>query len=423
MKRVMVLVSLVVLTLAILQPLLILGQDVTYAGPDPAIIQDIFTRENNLRARRGLPSLRFNAALMAAAQDQAVWLVATGIRTHIRPNGSRPSTRATAAGYVTTDWCCGENYYMSIDATPDLVWNFWTWSSHHYANLVNPRFDEVSIGMSDNGRRYSYVMVFGNAPDSAAPPTPVPQAATASPTQGEYVVQQSDTLLRIARRFGLSMDTIATANGLVNPSLIYPGQQLVIPGAAATTVSVPAAIPPTPVPQSSPPQPPIISTGSEQTYTVQPGENLFRIALRYGTTVQAIMAANGLDSPNRVYAGQQLVIPGAGSAAAIAPHVSGGCSGFQATSPLDGYHNGPTTFYWDPAPGSVGGYQVEVFNESGQLAATFPANANATTVTGDMSEGRIGRGLTFSWDVVALVNGQPVCASQRITAPRENSAP
>jgi LysM repeat protein len=44
-------------------------------------------------------------------------------------------------------------------------------------------------------------------------------------------------------------------------------------------------------------------------HVVQPGENLFRIALYYGTTVDAIQAANGMDSVY-VYVGQRLTIPG-----------------------------------------------------------------------------------------------------------------
>ncbi len=46
------------------------------------------------------------------------------------------------------------------------------------------------------------------------------------------------------------------------------------------------------------------------THVVQRGENLYRIASRYGTTVSAIVAANGLTNPNRIYIGQRLVIPG-----------------------------------------------------------------------------------------------------------------
>jgi len=55
----------------------------------------------------------------------------------------------------------------------------------------------------------------------------------------------------------------------------------------------------TPVPLPTPTQP------QYTIHVVQPGENLFRIALRYGTTVQAIMAANGLTDYN-IHVGQQL---------------------------------------------------------------------------------------------------------------------
>jgi LysM repeat protein len=44
-------------------------------------------------------------------------------------------------------------------------------------------------------------------------------------------------------------------------------------------------------------------------HVVQQGENLFRLALRYGTTVQAIMAQNGLPDDHTICVGQRLVIP------------------------------------------------------------------------------------------------------------------
>ena len=53
-------------------------------------------------------------------------------------------------------------------------------------------------------------------------------------------------------------------------------------------------------------------------HVVQPGENLFRIGLRYGVTLQQIALANGLKSVTQIYAGQRLVIPAAGAAAAPA---------------------------------------------------------------------------------------------------------
>jgi hypothetical protein len=54
------------------------------------------------------------------------------------------------------------------------------------------------------------------------------------------------------------------------------------------------------------------STGSV-IHVVQRGENLFRISLRYGRTMSAIAAANGITNFNLIYAGQRLIIPAGGS--------------------------------------------------------------------------------------------------------------
>jgi LysM repeat protein len=106
-----------------------------------------------------------------------------------------------------------------------------------------------------------------------------------------YIVQPGDTLYGIARRQGVSVSALATANGLTTRSWVYVGQRLVIPGAG----SEPA---PAPTPGTA-----------AGIHVVQPGENLFRIGLRYSTTAAAIRAANGLRS-DLIYVGQRLVIPG-----------------------------------------------------------------------------------------------------------------
>jgi LysM repeat protein len=53
--------------------------------------------------------------------------------------------------------------------------------------------------------------------------------------------------------------------------------------------------------------------GGPTTHTVQQGENLFRIALRYGTTWPTLAAYNGITNPNLIYVGQVLKIPPAGT--------------------------------------------------------------------------------------------------------------
>jgi soluble lytic murein transglycosylase-like protein len=66
------------------------------------------------------------------------------------------------------------------------------------------------------------------------------------------------------------------------------------------------------------------ATAGAATVTVAPGDTLGAIAARNGTTVAAIVAANGIADPNRIVAGRRLTIPAAGSAPASGGAASGG---------------------------------------------------------------------------------------------------
>ena len=54
--------------------------------------------------------------------------------------------------------------------------------------------------------------------------------------------------------------------------------------------------------------------GCTEFYVVQRGDNLFRIALKFNTTVYALMTLNGLTNPNFIYAGQTLCVRAGGPA-------------------------------------------------------------------------------------------------------------
>jgi LysM repeat protein len=133
-------------------------------------------------------------------------------------------------------------------------------------------------------------------PPSAATPTPTrvgtpvvtPVTPVPTPPPGgigfPYCVQWGDTLYSIARRFGVTWQAIAAANGLLNPNLIRAGQCLIIP-------TMPAPVP------------------GPVTYVVQPGDNLYRISLRFGVPIEAIIAVNRIVNPWYIRAGQLLIIP------------------------------------------------------------------------------------------------------------------
>ena len=198
--------------------------------------------------------------------------------------------------------------------------------------------------------------------------------------------------------------------------------------------------------------------GPDVVHVVAPGENLFRISLRYGTTMSAIASANGIANIHRIYAGQSLVIPCAsggtglnGTSSFIEPVVvvppgvaqplaqvfigaednppfigalTADCTHFRLTSPLDGMANGSNVFYWDPAPGATS-YRLNVYNLSitgAPLVVSHDVPGVITHLQAGMDDGSIGSGIFFYVEIQALVGDQVAC-SQRVTLPRSVPPP
>lgn len=107
-------------------------------------------------------------------------------------------------------------------------------------------------------------------------------------TANTYTVKTGDSLWKIAKQFGVTPDAIRAANNLTS-DVLRIGQVLTIPSSTGEP-----------------------TTPNGNTYTVQNGDSLWKIANRFGTTINQLKSANNLTNDN-LRVGQILVIPSSAS--------------------------------------------------------------------------------------------------------------
>lgn len=215
---------------------------------------------------------------------------------------------APASAWVTVEWQDGYGVWHRVDGWQDKLGD---------TGLKTWWVNEAQLGTSGLYRWVVYDQRGGNLwatssafhlPSaagkwvtvtlSAASATATPTATSFPPTRPDtYTVQRGDNLFRIALRFQTTVSALQTRNGLTG-LLIHPGQVLIIPGSYPESV---AASPSPTAPLRTDPIPPGI-------YVVQPHDNIYRIALRAGTTIAALQSVNHLEG-TQIQIGQELIIP------------------------------------------------------------------------------------------------------------------
>jgi len=169
-------------------------------------------------------------------------------------------------------------------------------------------------------------------PTSTITPTvAAPAIATSALAARIYTVQDGDTVLSIATRFQITVVNLLNANQLspLQALKLQPGASLTIPGSGALVETQPgatASTSPTSTPTATPTQTATLSPATatstatvavratapgEQIYTLQEGDTLVGIALRFNTSTEMLMSINGLTIAQARFllAGQQIIVP------------------------------------------------------------------------------------------------------------------
>ena len=97
-----------------------------------------------------------------------------------------------------------------------------------------------------------------------------------------YTVRKGNTLFGIANFFGTTVDKILQLNNIADPNTIFVGQEILVPVDTETSAGY--------------------------IYVTRPGDTLWSIAQRFGTTVDELAKKNGMCNPNILYPGTRLYI-------------------------------------------------------------------------------------------------------------------
>ncbi|MFK4729167.1 LysM peptidoglycan-binding domain-containing protein [Agromyces mediolanus] len=137
-----------------------------------------------------------------------------------------------------------------------------------------------------------------------------PRPSDRAPEIARHTVVAGDTMGGIADRYGVDLDQLLSANGLGRESLIFPGQQVVLPIAGSVS-DAPAA------PVADVPSPETAAGGTPEQVTVADGDTAWDLADRLGVDLDQFLAANRLGADPVLQPGQVLTVPRPASVAVV----------------------------------------------------------------------------------------------------------
>lgn len=253
-----------------------------------------------------------------------------------------------------------------------------------------------------NGLNSRALIIAGQTLTIPTGPSTTAKAASAPSATGTHTVVAGDTVWDLARKYKTTVAAIISANSLNASATIRVGQKLAVPSTSGATPAVNTAA------SSSG-----SSTSASALYTVVAGDTVWDLARRHGTSVAAIISANGLNSNATIRVGQTLKLPGARAVGSTPAAASGSGPTVATGNNLDQF--GGQTQQYTVVSGDTLSRIATRFGVSVQTIASANSIKNPAlirvgqklTIPGGAPSGLVGdtfEGRTYSAPVVGAAN-------------------
>ncbi|OIR62573.1 peptidoglycan endopeptidase [Bacillus sp. FMQ74] len=143
------------------------------------------------------------------------------------------------------------------------------------------------------------------------------KSSSSSSSSSTYKVKSGDSLWKISKKYGMTVNELKKLNGLKS-DLLRVGQVLKLKGSSSSSSSSSSSV----------------STSSTSTYKVKRGDSLSKIAKQYGTTVSKLKSLNGLKS-DVIYVNQVLKVKGTSTSSSKPSSSSSSSSKASSTTSLN----------------------------------------------------------------------------------------
>ena len=155
-------------------------------------------------------------------------------------------------------------------------YGIWQYSSTDYVDGITENTVDKDVAYKNYPEIIKNAGLNGFSSDTADEPA-IEEPEESSDEPVTYVIQSGDTLSEIAARYNTTVDELVELNGIDNPDLIYPGNEIIVKAGSSR------------------------DDDCDVVYQVRPGDTLSEIAARYNTTVGRLVEVNGIDNPDLIY--------------------------------------------------------------------------------------------------------------------------